>query len=105
LSPENKDLSKDLFCQFSQKTDASFLISTLNSFQGVLKVSSCSSSCVEVDGKYQFVGDKFYRWSEGNKGLEVRGHQRQIWGQIPGRRSLCVGWGSRPESRGGVRGI
>ena len=53
----------------------------------------------------QFVGDKFYRWSEGSKGPEVRGNQRQSWGQVPGRRSLRAGWGGRPESRGEVRGI
>ena len=42
-SPENIWLSEDLFYQFSRAQRASFLI-TVNSFQRVLKVSSCSSS-------------------------------------------------------------
>ena len=104
LSPEDNYL-KTCSASFPRGQSASFLISTLNSFQGVLKVSSCSSSCVEVGDKCKFLGDKFYRWSEGSRGLEVRGNQRQSWGQVPGRRSLCVGWGGRHETTGGIRGI
>ena len=50
-----KYLSEDLFCQvFFQSTNASFLLSTLNSFQGMLKwvaVAAHDLILVEVDGR------------------------------------------------------
>lgn len=40
-SPQNTYLSKGLFCQFFPQTqNVSFLIASLTSFQGVLKVSN-----------------------------------------------------------------
>ena len=50
-----KYLSEDLFCQFSRAQSTSFLISTLNSLQGVLKVTAAVAThdliIVEVDGR------------------------------------------------------
>ena len=39
-----KYLSKELFCQFFPEQSASFQLSILSSFQGVLKISSCGST-------------------------------------------------------------
>lgn len=50
------------------------------------------------------LGDKLYR-SEGSKGLEVRGNQRQKLGSSTRRRSSGCWWGGRPESRGRSGGI
>ena len=50
-----KYLSEDLFCQFSRAQSASFLISTLISLHGVLKVTAAAAThdliLIEVDGK------------------------------------------------------
>lgn len=54
-----KYLSEDLLCKFfSEHKCNSFLISSMNSLQGVLKVSSCEAYnfiLVKADGKCQFV--------------------------------------------------
>ena len=46
-------LSEDLSCQFSQSTDTSFLLSTLNSFRGCWGqlLQQHDLILVEVDGK------------------------------------------------------
>ena len=56
-----KYLYEELFCQFSRAQSASFLISTLNSLWGLLKVTAAAAThdliLVEVDGKCSWPSD------------------------------------------------